>query len=266
MPDLRLSVSKTKSFLDCKKKFKFAYVLKLPQKEFEFHTFGKFCHKVLEDFHLEYINGSTEPYNTVMTKCFKQAVVEYKEKLNPTMQKECFDIIHAYLKKLYIQKKSFDGKLGKSPTNVLAVEKNFAINITDNLILNGMIDRVEIDDDGVLTVSDYKTTKNKKYLKEDWLQLATYAYVLYLENPDIKKIRGAYILLRHDFEKISKDFTIEEILAVKEKYLNYAETINMEKEYVANPSPLCKYCSFLDSCAEGKEKVGFNTTCGEVAW
>ena len=70
--DLRLSVSKTKTFLDCKAKYKFCYIEKLPRKDWDFHTFGKFCHKVLEDFHNAYVkNNSTEPFNIEMGKAFK---------------------------------------------------------------------------------------------------------------------------------------------------------------------------------------------------
>ena len=47
---LNLSVSKLKTFEDCKTKFKFSYIDKLPKKEWEFHSFGKFLHAVLEYF------------------------------------------------------------------------------------------------------------------------------------------------------------------------------------------------------------------------
>ena len=70
MPDkpdeFRVSVSKTKTFLDCKAKFKFCYVEKLPRKDWDFHIFGKFCHSVLEEFHKTYMEGCLLPYNMVM--------------------------------------------------------------------------------------------------------------------------------------------------------------------------------------------------------
>lgn len=264
MPDnlLKLSVSKTKTYIDCQKKYKFTYVEKLPRKEWEHHTFGKFAHKVLEDFHLAYINGSTEPYNKIMSQAFKTAQAEYKESMSPEMTKECFDIINSYLKMFTAQKKA---KI--SPTNVLAVEKSFELAVTPNLILNGMIDRIQIDDDGVIHVCDYKTVKNKKYIKDDFFQLLTYAYVIVSENPDIDKVRASYILLRHNFEYITKEFELEEIMTAKEKYLDYARQIEEEKVYQANPTPLCNFCDYLDICSEGKTKVSpYLTTFGEVNW
>lgn len=258
--DLRLSVSKTKTFIDCRKKFKFSYIEKLPRKEWDYHTFGKFAHKVLEDFHLAYLNGCLEPYNITMTTCFKVAREEYKDKMTPEMTKECFELINKYLKIVSAEKKN------GLTANVVAVEKNFELKVGDFLTLNGMIDRIQLDPDGVIHVADYKTSKNKKYLVNDFFQLLTYAYVIISENPDIDKVRASYIMLRHDFEYITKEFTVPEILAIEEKYLKYAESINTEQEYPPNPTALCSYCDYLEICPEGKSKSFGKNIYGEVAW
>src|ERR1700722_1554920 len=257
MPELslRLSVSKCKTYSDCQKKYKFAYIDKLPQKEFIFHTFGKFLHKVLEDFHLEYINGSTEKFSTVMSKVFKSAKSEFK--LSSEMQKEAYEIINAYLKKISIE----DGE-----SKIIAVEKKFDFAITDRVILNGMIDRIQLDGDGILHVADYKTTKNKKYLKNDFLQLLTYAYVIWSENQDIEKVRGSYVLLRHNFEYITKEFVKDEILEIKNKYEDYAKQIEEEQLWRPNPTRLCEYCSYLDICKEEIAATRPKVSYGESSW
>lgn len=258
---LRLSVSKTKTYLDCNKKFHFSYILKLPQKEYEYHTFGTFCHQVLEDFHLSYINGSSNPFNYEMTAAWKKACTDFKDKMNPGMKAECRALIDGYLK-LISEDKSFDISC------VLSVEKKFETPIGP-IILNGMIDRIQQDPDGIIHVADYKTTKNKKYLKNDWFQLLTYAFVLLEENPELETVRGSYILLRHNFEYITRDFSRDEILSVKNSYLDYGNQIMNEKEYKANPTFLCNYCSFQDQCEEGLTKKidkKNETKFGAVSW
>lgn len=260
---IRLSVSKTKSFVQCKKQFEFSYILKMPKKTRDYHIFGQFCHKVLEDFHIAYINGSNEKFNVEMGRAFKNALTEFT--LTPEMKKECWDIINRYL--LLVIKQSNENSL----PNVLSCEKNFYLNLNEQVILNGMIDRIQLDPDGILHVADYKTTKNKKYLKDDFFQLLTYAFVLVSEDPSIKKVRASYILLRHDFEYITTEFSIDDILKVKQKYIDYGNQILNEKEFEANPTILCDYCDFNELC-DKKYKGSKNnfkideTVFGETNW
>ena len=258
--DLRLSVSKTKTFLDCKAKYKFCYIEKLPRKEWDFHVFGKFCHKALEWFHQQYIDGCLLPYNTTMTDAFKVAWAEYKDRMTPDMKKECWAILNQYLKNITKDKQS------GLPANVIDVEKRFDFAITDNLVLNGAIDRIQLDADGVIHVADYKTTKYKKYLKNDFFQLLTYAYVIVSEDPAIEKVRASYILLRHDFEYITTEFLKDEILSVKDKYQEYARQMLTEKEFAPTPTNLCNYCDYLDKCPAGKSKAFNQNVYGEVTW
>lgn len=253
----KLSVSKTKTFLECQARYRYAYVLKLPQKDNTFTIFGKFCHKVLEDFHLAYMNGSQEKYNITMSEAFRNALKEYK--LTPEMKKECWDIINEYLQIVTEHKKK------NISANVLACEQRFEFNITDDLILNGAIDRIQMDDDGVIHVGDYKTVKNKKYLKDNELQLLTYAYyILFVAYPDAQKVRCSYILLRHNFEYITYEYSREEVAKVKDLYINYTQDILKETEWKTTVSGLCAFCPFLNQCEDGQKKA--NIYNGEVTW
>lgn len=259
--DLRLSVSKTKTWLQCKKQYEFSYILKFPKKDHDYHIFGKFCHKVLEDFHNAYIKFDSKlPFNQEMGNAFRMANKEFGDKMTPEMKKDCWTIIDQYLKIVTNDKKN------NLSANVVACEKNFDFYIDKNLVLNGMIDRVQIDADNVVHVCDYKTVKNKKYLKNDFFQLLTYAYVMLLDNPDLEKVRASYILLRHDFEYITTEFSVKEILKIKDKYIEYALQMNTEKEFLANPTILCRYCDFLNFCPAGKTKSFGQNIYGEVNW
>src|ERR1019366_6381085 len=256
--ELRLSVSKTKTYSACKKQFHYSYILKLPRKEMDYHTLGKSIHAILEYFHQSLLDGSKEAHNRLMSLAFKKVQQEYKDKLTPEMTREVYDMIAQYLtfKKHLI-------------ANVLSVEKNFALNIGTEerpIVLNGMIDRVQLDEDGVLHVVDYKSSKSDRYLKNDLFQLLVYAYILLTENPELEKVRGSYLMLRHDFRLITKEFAKEEILTIKDKILKYAEDITNETEYPANPTVLCGWCPFLELCVEGQAKVNRKIKHGEVQY
>jgi len=255
---LKLSVSKSKTYTDCQKKYQFCYIMKLPRKEHDFHIFGTYLHKILELFYEQRIAGCTDPNSELMSRVFKIALAEYGHRLSVEHKKEAYEIIDQYLQRLAAGK--------DEAKKVLAVEKRFSFPISENVILNGAIDKIQIDNDGVLTVCDFKTTKNKKYLQNEWQQLLTYSYVLWSEDKSIKKVRGAYILLRHDFERIEKDFSIDEIIKVKDEYEACAKAIEDEQLWAASPTRLCSYCDYIGSCDEGKAFVNPILKNGANSW
>lgn len=258
-PPLRLSVSKSKCWSHCRKQYEYTYIIKLDRKERDFHIFGSFIHKVLEEFHRAYINGSTLPLNEQMQIAFKVAKVEFATKITPAQLQEAHTILCQYLQ--HISSDPYD-----RIHNVLAAEEAFSFQLTDNITLNGFIDKIEIDQDGLTHISDYKSTKQKKYLKDDWFQLLTYAYVVMHNKPELDKVRVSYVLLRHNFEPISKVITRGEAETVKQIYIDYWRDIESATEYPATVSQLCRFCDHIDVCAPGLASIGKETRHGEIEW
>lgn len=247
--EMPLSVSKVKTFDDCRAKFRYSYIEKLPKKEWDFHVFGQFLHEVLEKFHLVKIDESNKaPNHQIMTNCFKQSVQNFGSKIVKSQKDEAWEILNNYLQLISLEESKTES------ASIIGLEKNFYIDISldgkPRVMLNGFIDRIQIDPDGIIHVADYKTTKNKKYLK-DFFQLLTYAFVLMLEDPEIKKVRASFILLRHNFEYLTKEYHREEVMPIKQKFIEYAEQISKEKLWRPSPSFLCKFCDFLEKCDEG---------------
>lgn len=256
---LNLSVSKVKTFKTCKAKYHFCYVQKLPRKEWDFQIFGKFLHEVLERFHGDIIKGCKDPDHILMKKSFGDSLEKWGSKMDGDMKKECFDILANYLIKRNDNKSTLP--------EVLEVEKEFFININDSVLLNGFIDVVQRDSDGVLHVADYKTSKHKKYLKNDFMQLKTYAYAMCLEDPSLDKIRCSYVMLRYNFDLIDIEFTRDEVMETEGEFQKFAKTIDKEKLFRPTPSPLCKFCDYLNNCDDGLEKMGMaKGDFGERNW
>ena len=265
----KLSVSKTKTFQTCKKKYLFNYIKKLPTQERDYHVFGKFLHLVLELFYKDIINKYVGPDNVLMKKSFNAALLsamdkdpkQFKDKLTPEQKKECFEIL-----KLYLIKRQNDRQKNIVPT-VIAVEKPFNIDIDGKVLLNGFIDLVKIDSDGVLHVADYKTSKSSKYLKKDFTQLKTYAYVMCLEDPNLELVRCSYVMLRLNFEEVTKEYKRKEIMLMENEIESNSELIQSEKLFRASPGPLCNYCDYLHLCSEAKEKLKIiDPNFGEINW
>lgn len=256
----RLSVSKAKTFDQCKAKFKFSYIEKLPKKEWHFHLFGTFLHDVLETFHQELIdnakasnisddqNGDAEQeklWPSIMKACFSASVQKFSPKLTQEQKSEAFIIIQKYLD--IMREQNSNGILPQ----VIEVEKDFFIDINGTVLLNGFIDRIQKDHDGVLHVQDYKTTKDKKYLK-DFFQLETYAYVLFLAYPDLDKMRASFMCLKHDCSLITKEYKRNDVEYIGAQYLEYTDNIQQEKLWRPQPQFLCKYCDFVEHCPQGE--------------
>jgi len=258
--DQRLSVSKVKTFDSCAAKFKYNYIEKLPKKEWDFHVFGTFCHDTLENFHLKLIENGKDmkleegenkdalqvnDWPQLMMKCFKDSIETFKEKLSHEQKQEAFGILQGYLD--IMKREREEGIL----PDVIDAERSFYIDINGKVLLNGFIDRIQVDHDGVLHVADYKTTKNKKYL-DDFFQLETYAYVLFLTDPKLEKLRASFVCLRHNSEYLTREYTRKDVEHIAEKFMNYAKKIDEEELYRPQPQFLCKYCDFLEECHQGE--------------
>lgn len=241
--DMTLSVSKSKTFDDCKAKFKFCYIDKLPRIDRDFHIFGKYLHQVLENFHSELLEKPEREseWHDVLVEAWEAAYEEYNDQMTGVQYKDARKIVDEYQEILEEE----------GLPKVIAVEKPFYINLNDKVLLNGFIDRIQVDPDGLIHVADYKTTKNPKYL-QDFFQLITYCYALCLEDESIKKIRASFILLRHSYDYMTQEYTRDEIMRVAEKFLKYAYKIEEEKLWRPNPQFLCSYCDYIEHCKEGK--------------
>lgn len=247
-PGFWLSVSKVKVFKTCPAQYRFNYIEKLPKKERDYHVYGKFTHEILEVFEQKRIDGCKVSNGQLMNECFINAIESFKETLTDEQKAEAFGCMSEYLMLL----KSGSGKKQLLGSKVIGVEENFWIDIDGKVLLRGFIDRTQLDPDGVIHIADYKTSKKTDYLKKDYFQLLVYAYVKCLNNPEIKKVRCSYIMLRLGFEYITKEFTRDEVMKVEQMLLDYADTMQEEKLFLPETSPLCFFCDFVDSCPEGQ--------------
>lgn len=263
---IKLSVSKAKTFDGCQLKFRFSYIERLPKKDWDHLHFGNLLHATLETFHKDLMAGTDLPLNSLMAKSFTHHLPEYKDKIDLIQKDEAYQILVTYLKNFAAEIKA------KTAPEIVGVEKAFYINIDDQVLLNGFIDRIQIDSDGVLHVADYKTTKKKEYLKEDKFQLKAYAYVSFLNDPSLEVVRTSYILLRHDSEFMMSEFSRDEIMPMEDIFIEYADRIKAEKLYRSNPTPLCKFCDFLSRCKDGMRFVDIleersnNKKVGLISW
>jgi DNA helicase-2/ATP-dependent DNA helicase PcrA len=191
---LKLSASSMKTFDQCPKKYYYNYIAKEPRKQWDHFDLGNLCHKALEIFHEKYkIEGTSKrTLAKLMSYSFTEARKEFPN-ISNTLLAEAKDLIKDYLKTIS----------GGNMPLVKGVETSFNFNISDNVLVRGFLDRVDVLKDGKFHIVDYKTTKNAKYL--DPFQLLIYGLWLKHEYPHIKDFKASYILLRHKSKLKSYD-------------------------------------------------------------
>ena len=236
---LKLSVSAMQTFDSCKKKYQYNYILKPSIKKIEQSHLevGKFVHRVFELFHI-YLKAQPLPkseWKALLKKCSDNALGEFSKAI---LEKEATTI-----KKIF--KDYLDMITKEGLPNVVACEKPFELMVGDYL-LKGFIDRVDEEEEGVYHVYDYKTSKSDAYMKP--FQLEVYALILKEEFPDLKQVKGSFLMLKLGCKKITYDITDATIDSCRQKIIKYGESILSEMEWEKTRSPLCKFCDFEKIC------------------
>lgn len=218
----------------CPRKYKYRYIDKLPTKQFDHFRIGNFAHKVLELWGIKIIaNRSPEE---AMREAFLEGQRTDEGKECSQEQKE---LVKAWLKE-YLKR--------WQPSNIINTEMKFRYKLNDEIVLTGIIDRIDIaPEEKKATILDYKTTKDKSFLND--FQLASYILAL---QEDIRfkdmKLEAAYVLLRHDSEQLRYSFTPEDISQTEALIINTVSRINSDTEYRTNPSSLCNFCDYKAIC------------------
>jgi hypothetical protein len=132
---------------------------------------------------------------------------------------------------------------------VIGIEQYITIDLGDNRVLRGYIDRLDYEGDGVYAIHDYKTQKNMKTQEqadEDW-QLAIYAIGVKKLYPDCKRVKLIWHILAHDKDAQAekKDEELDELLQTVKDLIKEIEATQV---FPANEGILCGWCNFRPVC------------------
>ncbi len=148
-----LSPSRVESFLACPLAFRFASIEKLPDPPTVATTRGSLVHRALE---LLFVNPAADRTPEALDRSTESAIIEYRTDPDFTQlalgqaEVEAFDQECRALAANYLEM--------EDPTKVrdIGLELRLEASVGE-LTLRGIIDRLELNDDGELVVTDYKT-------------------------------------------------------------------------------------------------------------
>lgn len=218
------SFSKINTYLNCPKRFHFQYVLKEKQGVCDRSALvrGSAIHEMFEKH-----SKGKEPQQTPYTADFKKAltrpeVKKIKEQLESSA-KTCREI-------------SF------------GLTKNFepCEYSSKNALFRGKID-LAYNDNGMLTLVDYKTGKPKDEKYQNFDQLLLYSIYFFQRFKTLNSCKVQFVYVDHGIVN-SLDTERKYLEKLKEHFINTVKTVESDTEYNPKKSRLCDYCPYKDRC------------------
>ncbi|HEX2119932.1 MAG TPA: PD-(D/E)XK nuclease family protein [Acidimicrobiales bacterium] len=257
-----LSPSKVASFKDCGLAFRFSTIDRLPEPPSPSATKGTLVHRALELLFCEPASARTVP---TALACLDRAVAEMAtdpEFVGLELDAEAaaqFAADAEVLVRRYFQL--------EDPTTVHPIGLELRLEAqVGSLTLRGIIDRLELDADGGLVVTDYKSGKVPGVTHEQSRLGGVHFYAFLCER--VLGRRPSRIQLLYLSEPVAivaqpSDQSIRGLEQRTAAIWKAVERACATDDFRPRPSPLCNWCSFQDYCpafggdpARARELVG----------
>jgi putative RecB family exonuclease len=240
----RLSPSGISSFLECPLAFKFKYIDKLAEPPNIFAVKGLLIHKILEElFKKDLPFRNIEIAYELLDSCIPNFYQDYlpyfdSEELLQAL-KSSIDYIDCYF-------------AIEQPALVSCIGVETVVELTDSdLSLYGIIDRIDLNNNGTVTIVDYKTGRTPTIYDEKHKMVGVNFYaLLYWKNFGIlpEEIKLLYLkektILSSKIDETSIEFTFKKIKAIAKAIQLCCET----GRFMPKQSFKCQYCFFQKYC------------------
>ena len=258
------SPSSINTYNQCPRRYYYRYIAKLPSKGSFATVRGKVAHSVLEDFYdidittldkfkfydefrLYAINLYHKHWQNAIPQFLELGVDKDKVLFLYTETLEMIEnFLYRFCTKLDKQMKSSSLSDAFESLKPIREQRYFS----KKYQVQGFIDAIS-EDDGVVTLWDYKTSKRAKFSPEYKLQLGIYAIMYEEKHGKLPEKVGI------DFLKFCEMVLPVDEALVKEAKLQ-CELIHLNtesgsiEEYQKKPGPLCKWrtgqCDYYDKC------------------
>ncbi len=242
-----LSPSRVESFLSCPMAFRFSSIEKLPEPPAAHMTRGSLVHRALE---LLFTLPAAQRTHQAAFDSLDAAIAEYRtdpdftdlnltEAQATTFFAEAVDLVHAYLRM-------------EDPQSIREIGLELRLEApVGELMLRGIIDRLELDADGGLVVTDYKTGRapSANYEQSKMTGIHFYSFLceaLFGQRPS--KIRLMYLKTGEVIEATPSAQSVRFVTTRTQAVLKTIEKACTTGNFQPRTSTLCGNCAFKQWC------------------
>jgi putative RecB family exonuclease len=245
---ISLSPSSMGTFTSCPLAFRFSYIERLPEPPSAPASKGTLVHLALQ--HLMWRPPAERTIEAALADLQRaradlEADAEFTElELTP----EEWDQFHADAEVLVHRYFELE-----DPTaiNVLGLELRVSAETTDGVVIRGIIDRLELDANGELVVTDYKTGSAPSEGWEQKSMAGVHIYSLLCERMFGRRPARVQLLYLSKPERIvtsSNDQSLRGVEVKSGALMRAVRTACARNDFRPRPSALCSYCSFREFC------------------
>ena len=245
-----LSPSRVESFLSCPLAFRFTSIQRLPDPPTQATTRGSLVHRALE---LLFLLPPAERTPRALDHCVADAIAEYRadpdftglELDDDTTQRffaECRELAANYMTL-------------EDPRRVRAIGLELMLEapVSEGLMLRGIIDRLELDDDGELIVTDYKTGRapHPNYERKSLSGVQFYAFLCESVFGRIPAaVRLMYLKSGEVITAVPSAQSTRYMTTRTNAVWKAVATACERDDFRPKPSTLCNYCAYQRWCPE----------------
>jgi putative RecB family exonuclease len=242
-----LSPSRVESFLSCPLAFRFSSIEKLPEPPGIHTTRGSLVHRALELF---FAHGAAERTPARLEAALEAALTEYRTDPEFTglgldadqvaeFERACRDLVANYLRM-------------EDPTAVREIGLELRLEApADGLVLRGIIDRLELDADGELIVTDYKTGRPPSVNYEQRSLAGVHFYSFLCERVFGRRPRAIRLMYLSTGETITATPSAQSVRFITTRtgaVWKAIERACQTGDFRPRPGPLCVGCAFREWC------------------